>query len=137
MKAADADDEEFVSGTIFPFMIERHGRALSVEACRTVHRALARELCETGSGSEADRKIAARRCLVGQPVRIERDGESAAVLRLCAGARLVTETWSADAGVARQNLQREIDRVAEVVAKIELVLAHASGAEVAELSHGF
>jgi hypothetical protein len=133
--ADDADDEEFAGTTIFPFTIERHGSPLSVEACRAVHRALARELAVVGS--EADRQIAARRCLVGQPVRIERcDGEPAAVLRLCIGARLVTETWSTEAGVARKNLQCELDRVAEVVTKIELLLAHASGTEIAELSHG-
>jgi hypothetical protein len=135
--ADDADDEEFAAATIFPFMMERHGSPLSVEACRAVHRLLTHELTGMAAGSEADRQIAARRCLVGQPVRLERrDGEPAAVLRLCIGARLVTETWSAEAGIARKNLQREIDRVAEVVAKIELLLAHAGGRQVAELSYG-
>ena len=77
------------------------------------------------AGSEADRQIAARRCLVGQPVRLERrDGEPAAVLRLCIGARLVTGTWSPDASTASQNLQRELGRIAGVIAKIELLLAH-------------
>jgi selenocysteine lyase/cysteine desulfurase len=136
--ADDADDEEFAAATIFPFMIERHGSPLSVEACRAVHRALTHELSAMAAGGEADRQIAARRCLVGQPVRLERrDGKPAAVLRLCIGARLVTETWSTEAGIAQKNLQRELDRVAEVVAKIELLLAHASGTEVAESSYGF
>ena len=135
--ADDADDEEFAAATIFPFMMERHGSPLSVEACRAVHRLLTHELTGMAAGSEADRQIAARRCLVGQPVRLQRrDGEPAAVLRLCIGARLVTETWSAEAGIAQKNLQREIDRVAEVVAKIELLLAHAGGRQVAELSYG-
>ena len=135
--ADDADDEEFAAATIFPFMMERHGSPLSVEACRAVHRLLTHELTGMAAGSEADRQIAARRCLVGQLVRLERrDGEPAAVLRLCIGARLVTETWSAEAGIAQKNLQREIDRVAEVVAKIELLLAHAGGRQVAELSYG-
>jgi hypothetical protein len=135
--AGDADDEEFAATTIFPFMIERHGSPLSLEACRAVHRALAHESCELAVGSEADRQIAARRCLVGQPVRIERrDREPAAVLRLCIGARLVTEAWSTEAAVAQKNLQCELDRVAEVVTKIELLLAPAGGTEIAELSHG-
>jgi selenocysteine lyase/cysteine desulfurase len=133
MKADDGDDEEFASATIFPFMIERHGSLLSEEACRAIHRALAHERGEAAFGSAADREIAARSCLVGQPVRIERDGEPAAVLRLCSGARLVTATWSVEAGIAQRNLQREIDRVAEVVAKIELLLAQAGGPDVAEL----
>jgi hypothetical protein len=135
--ADDADDEEFAAATIFPFMMERHGSPLSVEACRAVHRLLTHELTGMAAGSEADQQIAGRRCLVGQPVRLERrDGEPAAVLRLCIGARLVTETWSAEAGIAKRNLKREIDRVAEVVAKIELLLAHAGGRQVAELSYG-
>ena len=126
-KADDADDEEFAAATIFPFMMKRHGSPLSVEACRAVHRALTHEISEMAVGGEADRQIAARRCLVGQPVRIQRRGRGpTAVLRLCVGARLVTETWSAEAGVAPKNLQREFDRVAEVVAKIGLLLAHAA-----------
>jgi hypothetical protein len=136
-KADDADDEEFAAATIFPFMMKRHGSPLSVEACRAVHRSLTHEISEMAVGSEADRQIAARRCLVGQPVRLERrGGEPAAVLRLCIGARLLTEAWSAEAGTAQKNLQREIDRVAEVVAKIEFLLAHAGGTDVAELSYG-
>ena len=84
-------------------------------------------------GSEADRAIAARHCVVGQPVRIERrEQEPTAALRLCVGARLVTETWSPDAGAAQQNLQRELDRIADVVAKIELLLEHAGSMEFAE-----
>jgi len=118
-------------------MMERHGSPLSVEACRAVHRSLTHEISEMAVGSEADRQIAARRCLVGQPVRLQRrGGEPAAVLRLCIGARLLTEAWSAEAGIAQKNLQREIDRLAEVVAKIELLLAHAGGTDVAELSDG-
>jgi hypothetical protein len=138
VKAGGAENEEFEDATIFPFMIERGGRPLSVQEYRAVHRALARESGEALAGSAADRAIAARRCLIGQPVRIEQpSGEPAAVLRLCIGARLVTETWSADAGVARKNLQRELDRAAEVVTKIEILLAHSNGADVAELSDGF
>jgi selenocysteine lyase/cysteine desulfurase len=137
-KADDADDEEFAAATIFPFMMERHGSPLSVEACRAVHRSLTHEISEMAVGSEADRQIAARRCLVGQPVRLQRrGGEPAAVLRLCIGARLVTEAWSAEAGVAQKNLQCELDRVAEVITKIELLLAHAGDGQVAELSYGF
>ena len=47
------------------------------------------------SGSAADRQVAAQRSLIGQPVRLERqDDAPQAVLRLCVGARLVTEAWS-------------------------------------------
>lgn len=77
---------------------------------------------------------AARHCLIGQPARIERKVEHpAAVLRLCVGAREVIEAWSPDATMARQSLERQIDRIAVVIAKIEMSLAHA---HFAEISHG-
>jgi hypothetical protein len=82
-------------------------------------------------GSAADREIAACRCLIGQPVSLGRCGEDPiAVLRLCVGARHVTESWSADAGIAELNLLHQLDRAASVVAKIELLLARAGEAEM-------
>ncbi len=124
-RAWSTDDEEFAHATIFPFAISRHRGPLSVDDCRIIYRALAQDLGGLIGGSEADRDAAARRCLVGQPVRIELpDAEPTAVLRLCIGARLVTGTWSADASTASQNLHRELDRIAGVIAKIELLLAH-------------
>jgi hypothetical protein len=136
-KTGAADDEEFCGATIFPFTLHRGHGALPVTECRMVHRALARDLGDALAGSAADRELAARRCLVGQPVRIERGGEQpTAVLRLCLGAGLVTEAWSPDAGLARRNLQRELDRIASVIAKIELVLARASAPEFSEFCHG-
>ena len=135
--AGVACDEEFCGATIFPFTLHREGEALSATECRIVHRSLARDLSKIVAGSAADRELAGRLCLVGQPVRIERRGaQPTAALRLCLGARLVTEAWSPDAAVARQNLQRELDRIANVVAKIELVLARASAPEFSEFCHG-
>jgi hypothetical protein len=124
-KGSDSEDEEFAHSTIFPFTINHHRGPFSANDCRIVYRALAQDMREVIGGSEADRDVAARRCLVGQPVRIEiPHQEPTAVLRLCIGARLVTDAWSADANVASQNLQRELDRIAEIVAKIELLIDH-------------
>jgi hypothetical protein len=135
-KAWGTEDEEFVQPTIFPFTIYRDGGPLSFADCRIVYRALAQDLRDVIGGSEADRDIAARRCLIGQPVRVEMPGEEpTAVLRLCIGARLVTETWSPDASAAQQNLQRELDHIAGVVAKIELLLARADRMKFAELPY--
>jgi len=134
--ACGIEDEEFAHATIFPFTIGRHRGPLSVDECRIVYHALAQDLRDVIGGSGADRDIAARRCLVGQPVRIELpDEQPTAVLRLCAGARLVTETWSPDASVAQQNLQRELDRIADVFAKIELLLERAARTEFVELPY--
>jgi len=132
-----ADDEEFREGTIFPFTIERQGRALSATDCRVLYQALAQDLSDVIAVSAPDRDILARHCLIGQPVRIERQvSEPTAALRLCAGARAVTENWSQDPVIAAQNLHRELDHIAETVAKIELLLTHTDAAKLTELSHG-
>jgi hypothetical protein len=128
-RTAGVDDEEFAHVTIFPFTLNRHGKAVSLADYAAVYRALARDESGTIDGSAADRQVAAQCCLIGQPVRLGRpDGEQAAALRLCVGARLVTEAWSPDAARARKNLQRILDRIAGVLVKIELLLARADGA---------
>ena len=128
---ADTDDEEFAQPTIFPFALLRDGKPVTIAETAAVHRALARDLSEEISGSAADRDVAAQRCLVGQPVRLEREGEAPqAVLRLCVGARLVTEAWSADRTEARRNVQRVLDRIAHVLVKTELLLARGTAAAV-------
>ena len=135
--ASASDDEEFTDATIFPFTVRRDGHLLSVTDCRLLHRALMRDCGDLVAGSAADRAVAAERCLVGQPVRIERQGEAAtAVLRLCVGARLITDTWSPDENLAQQNLQREADRVAAIIAKIELLTSRGNWPEFTELAYG-
>lgn len=126
---AGVDDEEFAQATIFPFTLLRDGRPVSIAETSAVHRALAADMNDGISGSAADRQVAAQRCLIGQPVRLERqDDAPQAVLRLCVGARLVTEAWSADEAQARRNLQHVLDRIAHVLVKIELLLDRAAGA---------
>ena len=123
------DDEEFAHATIFPFTLQRDGKPVSIAETVAVHRALTRDMSEVISGSVADRKVAAQRCLIGQPVRLEQpDAAPQAVLRLCVGARLVTEAWSADAAQAQRNLQHILDRIAHVATKIELLLDRAAAA---------
>lgn len=126
---AGVDDEEFAQATIFPFTLLRDGRPVSIAETSAVHRALAADMNDGISGSAADRQVAAQRCLIGQPVRLKRqDDAPQAVLRLCVGARLVTEAWSADEAQARRNLQHVLDRIAHVLVKIELLLDRAAGA---------
>ncbi|MCK1734296.1 hypothetical protein IVA79_10075 [Bradyrhizobium sp. 138] len=125
------DDEEFAQTTIFPFMLLRGGKPVSIAETSAIHRALARDMSEDISGSAADRQVAAQRCLIGQPVRLERqDWASQAVLRLCVGARLVTEVWSPDAAEAGRNVQHVLDRIAHVLVKIELLLDRGAAAAV-------
>jgi hypothetical protein len=128
------DDEELAQPTIFAFVIRHNGRALALDDCRKMYRALARDAQTDVSADarERDPEIAAQICLIGQPVAL---GESAA-LRICAGARLVTECWSPDENIACENLQRELDHVGAVVAKIEWLLANIDGLSAMEVSRG-
>lgn len=126
---AAADDEEFAHPTIFPFTLLRDGKPVSIAETGAVHRALGRDMNEEISGSAADRQIAVQRCQIGQPVRLERPNEAPqSVLRLCVGARLVTEAWSPDPAQAQRNVQHVLDRIAHVLVKIELLLDRAVAA---------
>jgi hypothetical protein len=124
---ADVGDEEFAQPTIFPFTLLRNGKPVSIADTSAVHRALARDMNDDVSGSSADRQVAAQRCLVGQPVLLEQPyGAQQAALRLCVGARLVTDAWSADAAQAQLNVQQILDRIAHVLVKIDLLLDRAA-----------
>lgn len=120
---AGMEDEEFAHATIFPFTLLRNGQPVSTAEMASVHHALACDVSAAIGGSAADRKVAAQRCLIGRPVRLERQDEAPqALLRLCVGARLVTEAWSPDARESQRNVQRLLDRIAHVLVKIELLL---------------
>jgi hypothetical protein len=128
------DDEELAQPTIFPFVIRHGGNLLALDDCRKIYRALARDarMDVCADARERDPEVAAKICLIGQPVAL---GESAA-LRICAGARLVTESWSSQEDIARENLQRELGRVGTVVAKIEWLLANMDNLNLVEVSRG-
>jgi hypothetical protein len=130
------DDDELSQRTIFPFVIRRGDRMLSLEACKKLYRALARDAVDVAS-ADAPAAVAAKPCLIGQPVALGGgEGQPIAALRICAGARLVTEAWSPDADIARGNLQRELGHVGTVVAKIEWLLAQMDDSDLAEVCHG-
>jgi hypothetical protein len=130
------DDDELSRRTIFPFVIRRGDRILSLEACKKLYRALARDAVDEASAA-APAAVAAKPCLIGQPVALGYGEEQpTAALRICAGARLVSEAWSPDADIARGNLQRELGHVGTVVAKIEWLLAQMDGSDLAEVCHG-
>ncbi|WP_316224464.1 MULTISPECIES: hypothetical protein [unclassified Bradyrhizobium] len=131
----DADDEEFGQPTIFPFALQRDGSLLGAGEVQLIHRALQRDLSAHFSG-RAD-EVAARQCLIGQPVRVDTpERGSIALLRLCLGARQVTETWSDDLTTARVNIDAEIGRIADVIAKIELLVTDVSGQDLRDMCDG-
>jgi hypothetical protein len=130
-----ADDEELAQRTIFAFVI-RHGSGVrSLEDCRALYRALARGAAS--AASDEDSEIAAKPCLIGQPVALGCDEKHpAAALRISASARLVSEAWSPNQDAAGVNLQRAVDHVVTAVAKLERLLACSDGPELVEVSHG-
>jgi hypothetical protein len=137
-KPESADDEEMAQATIFPFVIRHEDRDLSLAGCRKIYRALARDAgnAACANAQRGDPEIAAKVCLIGQPVALGGTGQHpVAVLRICAGARLVTEAWSSDPDTARENLQRELGRVGAIVSKLEWLLGHPDGVNLMEVSN--
>jgi hypothetical protein len=130
------DDEELAQTTIFPFVIRHDDRILSSADCRKIYRALARDASNAVSANVpgCDPEIAAKICLVGQPVALgDFERHPIGALRICAGARLVTETWSSDEATARGKLQHELGRVGAIVSKIEWLVAHEDGLNATEV----
>jgi hypothetical protein len=121
--------------TIFPFVFSQGDRVFSLEHYKKLYRALARNVTHAASADFP--AVAAPPCLIGQPVALRGgEGQPAAALRICAGARLVTEAWSSDADIARKNLQRELGNVGTIVAKIEWLLTHSDGLDLVEVCGG-
>ncbi len=119
------EDEEFCQPTIFPFTIQHDARPLSLDECRKIYRALSENSETAGPATEqgCDPEVAARICLIGQPVALGHgEGHPIAALRISAGARLVSETWCSSQDTARAGLQRELGRVGTIVSKIEWLL---------------
>jgi hypothetical protein len=129
------DDDELAQRTIFPFVIEQNDRVFSLEHYKKLYRALSRSVTDMASADAP--AVAATPCLIGQPVALGGgEGQPAAALRICAGARLVTEAWSPDPDIAQENLQRELGNVGAIVAKIEWLLAYSDGLDLAEVCGG-
>jgi hypothetical protein len=122
----DIDDEEMAVRTIFPFFLRRRGKLLSVEECARVYRALNCDVSALlpDSATERQRQIAARCCHIGQPMamRDPLQGE-AGTLRISAGARVVSDSWSV-AGVAALLLKvgEELGQVRTILEKITILV---------------
>jgi hypothetical protein len=120
------DDEEMGVRTIFAFFVSRHGKFLSVEACGLIYRALN---CDVSSllprwVTARQRQVAARCCHIGQPVGMpDPAGSIAGTLRISAGARVVSDSWSA-AGLAAslRKLDEECEQVRTILEKIDILV---------------
>jgi hypothetical protein len=120
------DNEEMGVRTIFPFTVSGGGKALSVEDCGKIYRALNRAvsalLPQSASGRE--REIAARLCHIGQPVGIPDSTRGiAGTLRISAGARVVSGTWRhAGTAASLRGLAQEFEQVRIILDKIDLLV---------------
>ncbi len=125
-----ADNEEMELRTIFSFVVRRGNRILSLEECKTLYRKLARRVSADDPGTETTP------CLIGQPVALGRDEKHpTAALRISASARLVSEAFSSDENLARSNLQRVLDDLGAVVAKIERLASEMESLETPGSAH--
>ena len=125
--------------TIFPFMVmtpdgDGMRQPLTYEATRKVYRWLNMDISQgvPNTAGERERRIAARCCHIGQPVRIQRRGRDwLGALRLCAGARLVSgvsfDLVLGDDPEAR--LRRETEDALLVLNKIGLIVKYWSTIE--------
>jgi hypothetical protein len=124
---SDGADEELGGRTIFPFFVKRNGRALSQAETAMLYRALNEDVAPLlpAQVPPMQRLLGARRCHIGQPVALP-DGQGGVrgALRISAGARIVSETWCEDLGIARENLRREFDQVRAIVEKLHLLVRH-------------
>ena len=128
-------DEEMALPTIFGFTLKKRGAPLSLADCKAIHRALAQPAPHDGAARKT--LFASVACILGQPVEWRGpDGQSVAALRLCIGARHITEAWSADPAAARGNLGRLLDQVAIAVTKIETLLWQLDETATPEVPHG-
>jgi hypothetical protein len=135
---ADALDEELSCRTIFPFFVKRGGGCLDLDEMTEIYHALNRDLSAAlpDEATDAERALASTSCHIGQPVKLPIAGSANTVLRIGIGARLLSESWSADARTADENIEVVVDRVGTVVRKIDLIVRtgiHKPQAQVASV----
>jgi hypothetical protein len=109
--------------TIFSFVPHRDGKALSLQRCVNLYRAMGRDLSGLLHPNVPDsvRGIAARICQIGQPVALRH--RPGAALRFSASARLVSGCW-ARATSAPQALASVLADMRAVVEKLDWLITH-------------
>ena len=110
---------------MFPFTVRRDGTLLGHEKCAILYRLVNEDASHLlpATASARQHAVAAQPCHIGQPVALRCPGGGAA-LRVSAGARVISETWSGDDETSIVNLQREYHQVGAIFEKIELLVEH-------------
>ena len=117
VRQPDAADEELQNRTIFSFRVESNGHVFGFDDLTKIYHALNRDI--SAAASKGDHGPASQLCHIGQPVEIA----GGAVLRIAVGARHLTEAWSADAAVAEENSKAVVGQVAQIMKKLDLIIA--------------
>ena len=128
------DDEEFASPTIHPFFVHRRGVRLTYAQTEILYRALNDDVAALLPVNLPPmvRMLAARECHIGQPVALpDGQGSSIGVLRISAGARLVSDSWCDDRLTARENLRGSFDQLRAVIEKIAVLVRYFDAIEPA------
>ncbi len=114
--------------TILSFAMRRPGNRawLDVAAARQVYGWLNADLGPALSTmvTGLESRLARRRFHVGQPARLVLDGAEAGVLRISAGARLVSGEPTQMALSPRDRLEREVEDALALLGKVSLILRH-------------
>jgi hypothetical protein len=132
--SGNVDNEEFASRTIFPFFVQHKGVHLPNRQAGILYRALNEDVAGLLPSTLPPmlRLLAARRCHIGQPVAVaDGHGGSAGALRISAGARFVSESWSGDFVASREKLRAEFDQVRAIIEKIALLVRYFDAIEEA------
>jgi hypothetical protein len=126
-RTAPVEDEEMAVRTIFPFLVRRSGRVLSLAECGVLYRALNQDISAPlpGAATARQRRVAAQPCHIGQPVALSLAEGPAAALRISAGARVVSETWvPGNERMSFANLGNEFVQIRTILDKLNLLLRH-------------
>jgi len=111
--------------TIFPFAVRFGGKLRSLEECSLIYRALNWDISGVlpRSATSHQRQVATRCCHIGQPVNVKLPDQSdAGTLRISAGARVISDSWSpAGLALSLRKLDEELDQVCTVIEKIGII----------------
>jgi len=136
IRRAETDEAWERCQTIFGFALAAPGqdRDLTPEEARAVYRWLNADLSGALPGlPPAGRAVAARICHIGQPVKLSRPGGGAAgILRVSAGARLISGEPSHRDFPSAARIAREFADLRVVFAKIRLILENFAALQAAD-----